>query len=113
MSNPRAPREIGSVRIGGIAQRTAHPKTGPLTGAPQMVELSRDGQRAYLTSSLYGSWDPQFYPDGLSGWMAKIDIKPGGGMALDPNFFVDFGRKKPHQIRLEGGDASSDSYCYP
>src|SRR5262249_4765999 len=39
VSNPRAPREVGSVRIGGIVDRTAHPKSGPLTGAPQTIEV--------------------------------------------------------------------------
>src|SRR5512140_1504249 len=104
VSNPRAPREVGSVRIGGIVERTAHPRTGPLTGGPQMVEVSRDGKRVYLTSSLYASWDEQFYPDGVSGWMTKIDAGPDGGMTIDPSFLVDFGRRRPHQVRLEGGD---------
>jgi selenium-binding protein 1 len=113
VSDPLAPREVGSVKIGGIVDRTAHPKTGPLTGGPQMVEVSRDGKRVYITSSLYASWDEQFYPDGVSGWLAKVDVKPGGGMALDPNLLVDFGTRRPHQVRLEGGDASSDSYCFP
>ena len=35
-----------------------------------------------------------------------------GGMEIDPAFFVDFGELRGHQVRLEGGDASSDSYCY-
>jgi selenium-binding protein 1 len=26
---------------------------------------------------------------------------------------VDFGDERPHQVRLEGGDSSSDSFCYP
>ena len=30
-----------------------------------------------------------------------------------PEFFVDFGPDRPHQIRLQGGDASSDSFCFP
>jgi selenium-binding protein 1 len=34
-------------------------------------------------------------------------------MTLDPEFFIPFEGNRPHQIRLEGGDASSDSYCYP
>jgi selenium-binding protein 1 len=35
-------------------------------------------------------------------------------MALDREFFVDWpGGYLPHQVRLQGGDASSDSYCYP
>ena len=38
-----------------------------------MVEVSRDGKRVYLTNSLYASWDEQFYPDGIDGWMVKID----------------------------------------
>ncbi len=113
VSDPLAPREVGSVQIGGIVGRTAHPRTGPLTGGPQMVEISRDGKRVYLTSSLYASWDEQFYPDGVSGWLTKIDVAPGGGITLDPNFLVDFGARRPHQVRLGGGDASSDSYCYP
>ena len=113
VSNPRAPREVGSVRIGGIVERTGHPKTGPLTGGPQMIEVSRDGKRVYVTSSLYAAWDEQFYPDGVAGWMTKVDVSPGGGIAVDPGFYVDFGRRRPHQVRLEGGDASSDSYCYP
>jgi selenium-binding protein 1 len=77
-----------------------------------MVEVSRDGRRAYITNSLYTTWDDQFYPDGVQGWMAKVDLQPGGGMELDRNFFVETGSLRPHQLRLEGGDASSDSYCY-
>jgi selenium-binding protein 1 len=113
VSDPLAPRETGSAKIGGIVNRTAHPKTGPLTGGPQMVEVSRDGKRVYLTSALYASWDEQFYPDGVSSWLTKLNVRPEGGMAVDPEFLVDFGSRVPHQVRLEGGDASSDSYCYP
>ncbi|MEJ5346915.1 MAG: selenium-binding protein SBP56-related protein, partial [Chloroflexus sp.] len=53
------------------------------------------------------------YPDGIKGWMVKVDVNPDGGMQFDPNFFVDFGDQRVHQIRLQGGDASSDSYCFP
>jgi methanethiol oxidase len=113
VSDPLSPREVGSVNIGGIVARTGHPKSGPLTGGPQMVEVSRDGRRVYLTSSLYAAWDEQFYPDGVSGWLTKIDAKQDGTLAIDPELFVDFGARRPHQVRLEGGDASSDSYCYP
>jgi methanethiol oxidase len=34
-------------------------------------------------------------------------------MTVDPNFFTTFDGERPHQIRLEGGDSSSDSFCYP
>ena len=45
-------------------------------------------------------------------WMVKLDVKPGGGMALDPKFLLEFEHLRAHQVRLEGGDASSGSYCY-
>jgi selenium-binding protein 1 len=84
----------------------------PLNGAPQMVEISRDGKRVYVTNSLYRTWDEQFYPDGIKGWLAKVDAGPDGGIALDPAGFVPFDGMRPHQVHLEGGDASSDSYCF-
>ena len=115
VTDPLTPKQTGKLRIGGIVSRAAHPKAkGPLNGGPQMVELSRDGRRIYFTNSLYGAIDTQFYPDGIKGWMVKVDAKEGGGMAMDPDFFIDWpAGHLPHQIRLQGGDASSDSYCYP
>lgn len=114
VTDPFAPQLVGKVSIGGIVAKKGHPKhPGALLGGPQMVEASRDGRRVYFTNSLYSTWDDQFYPDKLTGWMVKVDINPNGGMAFDPNFFVDFGDTRPHQVRLEGGDASTDSYCYP
>jgi selenium-binding protein 1 len=77
-----------------------------------MVELSRDGRRVYFTNSLYSPWDAQFYPDGVRSWMVKLDAKPEGGLEIDPKFFLEFQDLRGHQVRLEGGDASSDSYCY-
>jgi selenium-binding protein 1 len=114
VTDPFNPRRVSSLKLGGMVNRTAHPSRPrtPLNGGPQMVELSRDGRRAYLTNSLYTPWDNQFYPDGVRGWVAKIDIDPARGMTLDDRFFLETGDMRPHQVRLEGGDASSDSYCY-
>jgi len=114
VSDPFNPVLTGNVSIGGIVNRSAHPKQPgkPLNGGPQMVEVSRDGRRVYLTNSLYRSWDEQFYPDGIRGWMAKLDTRPNGGMALDASFLLETDGLRPHQVRLEGGDASSDSYCF-
>jgi methanethiol oxidase len=116
VTDPFNPVEAGSVRIGGITRRTPHPAAPdlPLSGGPQMVEVSRDGERVYVTNSLYGAWDDQFYPDGVGAWMAKLDS--GTEFAFDERFFPhgeDFRGLRPHQTRLQGGDASSDSYCYP
>jgi methanethiol oxidase len=114
VSDPFKPKPAGSVHLGGIVRKATHPKSGePLNGGPQMVEISRDGRRAYVTNSLYASWDAQFYPEGIRGWLTTIEAHPTRGIELDPNFFVDFGTERPHQVRLQGGDASSDSYCYP
>ncbi len=117
VSDPHNPRKTGSVHLGGIVRKAAHPSQPdrPLGGGPQMVEVSRDGRRVYFTNSLYAPWDEQFYPDGFDGWMVKLDVPEGGqGMTLDPAFLLDFEKGlRGHQIRLQGGDSSSDSYCYP
>jgi len=114
VSNPFQPVRTGSVKLGGIVRRQSHADhpNAPLNGAPQMVEVSRDGKRVYLTNSLYRTWDEQFYPDGVRGWLAKIDVGANGGMRLDPKLFLQFDSMRPHQVRLEGGDSSSDSFCF-
>jgi methanethiol oxidase len=114
VSDPFHPKLVGSVHLGGIIRRAAHPKqpANALNGGPQMVEVSRDGKRVYFTNSLYAPWDEQFYPGGLKSWLVKLDAKPEGGISIDPNFFLEFEKLRSHQVRLEGGDASSDSYCY-
>jgi selenium-binding protein 1 len=114
VSDPFHPQKTGSVHLGGIVRKAAHPKhpKTSLNGAPQMTEVSRDGKRIYFTNSLYTPWDAQFYPVGIKGWIVKVYANPHGGMEIDPNFFVEFDHLRGHQVRLEGGDASSDSYCY-
>ncbi len=116
VTDPLAPKLTGKVQIGGIVERTAHPGSPgtPRNGGPQMVELSRDGKRVYFTNSLYTPWDAQFYPDGIKGWMVKADVGADGGLTLDKKFLVEFENgMRPHQVRLQGGDASSDSFCFP
>ena len=112
VSDPFHPKQTGSVHLGGIVRHVPHPRSGPLNGGPQMVEVSRDGRRVYFTNSLYSPWDAQFYPEGIRGWMAKLDVGANGGITPDPKFFLEFEGERPHQVRLQGGDASSDSYCF-
>jgi len=117
VSDPFHPRETASVRLGGMVRREPHPAAPNLRlgGGPQMVEISRDGRRVYVTNSLYASWDDVFYPDGVGAWMAKLDADvSAGGLVADAGFFPhgdDFRGHSIHQTRLQGGDASSDSYC--
>jgi selenium-binding protein 1 len=114
VSDPFHPKLTGSLHLGGIVRRAPHPQkpAASLNGGPQMVEVSRDGKRIYFTNSLYAPWDEQFYPDGIRSWLVQVDAKPEGGIALDPKFFLEFDGLRSHQVHLEGGDASSDSYCY-
>ena len=110
VTDPFNPVLTGSVRLGGIVRRAAHPGT-PATlrnGGPQMMAVSADGRRVYVTNALYAPWDEQLYPDGIRGWMAKVDAHSAGGVALDPRFFVEFEEgTRPHQARLYGGDGCS------
>jgi 56kDa selenium binding protein (SBP56) len=90
VADPFHPRETGSVKLGGIVGRRPHPAAPqvPLGGGPQMVEISRDGRRVYVTNSLSGVWDDSFYPDGVGAWAARLDADPDrGGLAADPRLF--------------------------
>ena len=79
-----------------------------------MVEISRDGKRVYWTNSLYSTWDDQFYPDGVPGAEVMANAGANGGLELAKDYWVDFPQGyRAHQIRLEGGDCSTDSFCYP
>jgi methanethiol oxidase len=43
-----------------------------------------------------------------------VNARPGGGLELDKDYFVRFPEGyRAHQVRLEGGDCSTDSFCYP
>jgi methanethiol oxidase len=115
VSKPDGPKLTSVLQIGGIVRRASHPNRPDLrlNGGPQMVELSRDGKRVYFTNSLYASWDEQFYPDGIRTWFVKADAGPDGSLHFDPKFFVTSNEHRLHQVHLDGGDTSSDSYCYP
>ena len=46
--------------------------------------------------------------------MVKADVGAEGGLRLDREFRVEIpDGLRPHQIRLEGGDCSTDSFCDP
>ncbi|XP_046415365.1 methanethiol oxidase [Neodiprion fabricii] len=87
-----------------------------LYGSPQMIQLSLDGRRLYVTTSLFSPWDKQFYPEQVKhgSTMVKLDVDiQNGGMTLDKDFLVDFGADKDeillaHEMRYPGGDCTSD-----
>ena len=80
-----------------------------------MVEVSRDGQRAYFINSLYGAWDDQFNPDGVGAWMAKLDAPAPTG-AEDRRELLPTGGVVPWTARApdpqQGGDAPRVLDCH-
>lgn len=87
-----------------------------LIGGPQMIQLSLDGKRLYVTNSLFSKWDKQFYPEVVEkgSHMLQIDVNTEkGGLSINPDFYVDFGAEPDgpclaHEMRYPGGDCTSD-----
>ena len=61
VSDPANPRLTGRLWLGGLLGKPSDAGRD-LGGGPQMIQLSLDGRRLYVTNSLYSSWDNQFYP---------------------------------------------------
>ncbi|CAM8914920.1 unnamed protein product [Rhodiola kirilowii] len=133
IEDPKNPVLTGQIWVGGLLQKgtsvVAEGEDGNtfqydvpeiqgkrLRGGPQMIQLSLDGKRLYVTNSLYSTWDRQFYPKLLEegSHMLQLDVDTEkGGLALNPNFFVDFGTEPDgpslaHEMRYPGGDCTSD-----
>jgi selenium-binding protein 1 len=108
ISDPANPVLKSSVQLGGMFEPATHPDGSRLTGGPQMLQLSMDGERLYVTNSLYSSWDNQFYP-GLESWLLKLDAGDGG-LRIDADFKVDFGPAHAHEVHLPGGDPTTEIF---
>jgi len=132
ISNPHQPRLMGQIFVGGLLRpggpllltdgsgwpELASVKGRTSSGGPQMIQLSLDGKRLYVTDSLFSSWDRQFYPKLVQtgSVLLRVDVNiDKGGLKLNEGFLVDFGDepKGPalaHEIRYPGGDCSSDVF---
>jgi methanethiol oxidase len=114
VSDPFHPKKTGSVHIGGMVHQTPHPTEPdkPLRGGPRWLKsvATASASTSPILSTPRGM---QFYPTGVGSWMVKLDAAPEGGIAVDTKFFMQPEDYRIHQIRLEGGDSSSDSFCYP
>jgi methanethiol oxidase len=116
ISDPSNPRLTGQVWCGGLLGKSQEVTGRKLEGGPQMLQLSLDGRRLYVTNSLYSSWDNQFYPKmkDSGSFMLQIDCDTErGGLSINENFFVDFGKEpkgpaRAHEMRYPGGDCTSD-----
>jgi methanethiol oxidase len=116
VSDPQHPRLAGRIWLGGVIGHATDAGDRNLAGGPQMLQLSLDGKRLYVTSSLYSSWDNQFYPKMAEqgSYLLQIDCNTEtGGLSLNNDLFVDFGREpqgaaRAHEIRFPGGGCTSD-----
>ena len=116
ISNPLEPKLTGQVWCGGVLGKSGSVQGHSLLGGPQMLQLSLDGKRLYVTNSLFSTWDNQFYPDmaKAGSYMLQIDCDTeNGGMKINENFYVDFGKEpagpaRAHEMRYPGGDCTSD-----
>ena len=114
ISDPAHPRITGQVWIGGVLGKGEGDARGK--AGPQMLQLSLDGKRLYVTDSLLSSWDNQFYPQLAGGGsrMLQIDCDTDhGGLRINETFCVDFGQEpggpaRAHEMRYPGGDCTSD-----
>jgi len=116
ISDPANPFEKGQLWIGGLLGKAPDVNGRPVEGAPQMIQLSLDGKRLYVTTSLFSTWDNQFYPGmkEAGGVMVQVDCDDEtGGMSVNSDFFIDFGKEpngpsRAHETRYPGGDCTSD-----
>nr|XP_056708331.1 methanethiol oxidase-like isoform X1 [Euleptes europaea] len=133
ITDPFCPRQVGQVFVGGSI-----PKGGVVTvledpemdcqpdpfiiqgrrvyGGPQMLQLSLDGKRLYVSNGIYTPLDKQFYPELVreGSVMLQIDVDTErGGLRVNEDFLVDFGKEpcgpaRAHEMHYPGGDCTSD-----
>ncbi len=114
--DPAHPKLTGQIWLGGLLGKAPEVNGQKLTGGPQMLQISLDGKRLYVTNSLFSSWDNQFYPDiaKQGSYLVRVDCDTTqGGMKRDERFFVDFGKEpggpvRAHEVRFPTGDSTSD-----
>ncbi len=116
IQDPSKPKLTGQLWLGGVLGRSGKFRGRDFVGGPQMLQLSLDGRRLYVTNSLYSSWDNQFYPAMAKAGSSMLEIDcdtDKGGMKLNEDFHVDFGAEpggpaRAHEMRFPGGDCTSD-----
>lgn len=116
VSDPANPKLTGQVWVGGLFGKGQSVQGHAPQGGPQMLQLSLDGKRLYVTNSLYSTWDNQFYPDlaKAGSYVLQVDCDTErGGLKVNENFYVDFskepnGPSRAHEMRYPGGDCTSD-----
>lgn len=118
VSDPKHPKLTARLWLGGVLGKSGKFRGEAFVCGPQMLQLSLDGKRLYVTNSLYSSWDNQFYPDMAKQGSSLLQVDcdtDQGGMRLNDKFYVDFGAEpdgpaRAHEMRFPGGDCTSDIF---
>ena len=98
----------------GSSRRAAHPGGGRVNGGPQMVEVSRDGRRVYLTNSLYADLGRAVLSRGHRRLAGEARLRAGRRVRRSIRTSSSSSTASARtRCSLQGGDASSDSYCFP
>ncbi|XP_077176454.1 methanethiol oxidase-like [Paroedura picta] len=133
ITDPHCPRLVGQVFVGGsiikggdvtvLEDPELDGQPDPFViqgrrvyGGPQNLQLSLDGKRLYVSSSLYTQWDKQFYPEVIreGSVMLQIDVDTEcGGLCVNKDFLVDFGEEpfgpaRAHEMHYPGGDVTTE-----
>ncbi|CAI5452956.1 unnamed protein product [Caenorhabditis angaria] len=95
----------------------SYPRGVRYRGGPAIMQLSKDGNRLYISNSFYKAWDAQFYPELISdgGQMVRVDMLENDEMKLNENFLIDMkdqtnnknGSFVIRDIRLVDGDCTN------
>ncbi|CAG2112278.1 unnamed protein product, partial [Medioppia subpectinata] len=99
LSNNSLVKEVGNTETDSNTERV-FVQQKHIKGGPQMLQLSLDGRRLYVTNSLYSVWDKQFFPDmvaegsvdkgvvggGSRQYIQKIDLGSDGMLPLEIRF---------------------------
>jgi methanethiol oxidase len=116
VSNPSKPKLTGQAWLGGLLGKSPKFRDTVPNGGPQMLQLSLDGRRLYVTDSLVSGWDNQFYPNIAKNGSLMLQLDADtekGGLTLNDRFLVDFGKEpegpaRAHEMLFPMGDSTSD-----
>lgn len=107
LTDPKTPDLTGQVWIAGLPVRVPD-LNGVKVGGTQMIRLGLDGKRHCVTASLFSirenPFDPEVRTNSGCTLMVYCDTE-NCGMAIDPDFIVDFGQEPYGPGRTRPGSA--------
>ena len=105
---PAAHRAAAARRRARAGRWTA---AATLNGGPQMLQLSLDGRRLYVTNSLYSTWDNQFYPGAaLVAAAGRTATRTAAWSSTRTSSSTSDPGAARHEVRLQGGDCTTEIF---